>query len=469
MTLLALSTSGGFTEVPAAAKPRVSNVAHRSLEYKGDVEALEVGTALGLPGITRNGSDIVVSFQAELGAIYRLERKLNLTDSAWQSIPGVNDLTATSNGPVQITHPGAVGLGRGFYRVTETTAIFVDTIGGNDGNVGSMLSPKKTLAAGITAAAAANPVRSVYVSKGTYSEMVTLVSGVSLYGGYDASAGWTRSPSNFTAIVSPGPIAISGNGLSAAVTVDQFTVVAANASGNGPGGEGLSSYGVLIVNSPGGVTLKTLSITAGNGTAGQAGSTGGTGSAGGIGGNAMGITHGTSGSSPCGANGGQGANGVSGVSSGNMGGMGTTMPGGGTGAAGGNPGAAGSCNAHSSTNGGNAPPVAANGGAGAGAPGGTPNLALGVLNASNLYLPPSGGSGGVGFTGGGGGGGGSGGGTATGTNFRLHQLQQPLEWRRRWRWRRRLWRCWAGSVDAAAEGALRWPLSIRWSRLMRRT
>ena len=412
------------TELPAEVNPRVRNdiddssVANPKGGYGIGVGALEVGTAFRLIGITRNGSDIVVTFQAELGAKYRLERKLNLlTDSTWQSIPGVNDLTAPNNGPAQITDPGAVGLGRAFYRVTESTAIFVDFFGGNDGNAGTMLSPKRTLAAGIAAAAAANPVRNVYVSKGTYGEAVTLSNGVSLYGGYDAATGWTRSSTNITTISSPGPIAISGNGLSAAVTLDQFTVVAANASGNGAGGEGLSSYGVLILNSPGGVTLRALSITAGNGTAGQAGSTGGTGSAGGIGGNALGTTHGISGSSPCGATGGQGGDGVNGVSSGIMGAMGTTVSGGGTGASGGNPGSPGICDTFSTTNGGSAPAVAANGGAGTGAPGGAPNLALGVLNTSNLYLPPSGGSGGVGFTGGGGAGGGSGGGTASGTNF----------------------------------------------------
>ena len=48
-------------------------------------------------GIMRNGPDIVVTFWAEQGATYRLERKLQITDPLWQSIPGVNDLTAASN------------------------------------------------------------------------------------------------------------------------------------------------------------------------------------------------------------------------------------------------------------------------------------------------------------------------------------------------------------------------------------
>lgn len=71
-------------------------------------------------GIMRNGPDIVVTFEAGQGATYRLERKLNITDPLWQSIPGVNDLTAANTGPAQITDPGAVSLGTAFYRVNPT-------------------------------------------------------------------------------------------------------------------------------------------------------------------------------------------------------------------------------------------------------------------------------------------------------------------------------------------------------------
>ena len=73
-----------------------------------------------LLNIARNGSDIAVTFEATQGTTYRLERKISLTGAAWQSIPGVNDLTATNNGPAQIIDPGAVPLGKAFYRVRDT-------------------------------------------------------------------------------------------------------------------------------------------------------------------------------------------------------------------------------------------------------------------------------------------------------------------------------------------------------------
>ena len=103
----------------------------RSAELPGkQIHSLQMGVNLAtswpgdstLPpaGIMRNGPDIVVTFLAEQGATYRLERKLQITDSLWQSIPGVNDLTAASTGTAQITDPGAVSLGAAFYRVNAT-------------------------------------------------------------------------------------------------------------------------------------------------------------------------------------------------------------------------------------------------------------------------------------------------------------------------------------------------------------
>src|SRR4051812_15198933 len=81
----------------------------RSAELPGrQVYSLEMGAnlaaaqpndgALLRADIMRVGADIVVTFSAEQGATYRLERKLQITDSLWQSIPGVNDLTPASSG-----------------------------------------------------------------------------------------------------------------------------------------------------------------------------------------------------------------------------------------------------------------------------------------------------------------------------------------------------------------------------------
>src|SRR5690349_1440582 len=87
---------------------------------------LPVLAELRILEIKRMGDDVAIAFQAEQGVTYRLERKTNLTTSAWQSISGVNDVTATSNGPVQVTDPGGSGLGQAFYRVNASRGIYVD-------------------------------------------------------------------------------------------------------------------------------------------------------------------------------------------------------------------------------------------------------------------------------------------------------------------------------------------------------
>jgi hypothetical protein len=81
-----------------------------------DVGAFEFGVTIHLISIARSGNDIVVTVQAIQGANYRLERRADIANpsSPWIA---VNDLTATSNGPSPIPDPGAVSLGKTFYRV----------------------------------------------------------------------------------------------------------------------------------------------------------------------------------------------------------------------------------------------------------------------------------------------------------------------------------------------------------------
>ena len=67
--------------------------------------------------VARSGSDVVVTFAAMAGETYRLERKLEITDAMWQTIPGVPDLTAPNDGPAKISDPGAISLGKAFYQV----------------------------------------------------------------------------------------------------------------------------------------------------------------------------------------------------------------------------------------------------------------------------------------------------------------------------------------------------------------
>ncbi|HNF98820.1 MAG TPA: DUF1565 domain-containing protein, partial [Pseudomonadota bacterium] len=152
-----------------------------------------------------------------------------------------------------------------------SAAIFVATTG-KDTNPGTMASPVLTITKAL-ALAAAQSKTSVYVSKGTYIESVTLKSGISLYGGFDESMGWQRSAANVSRIQWSGT-AVSATGISAETHVESLTISALQPL------SGYSTYGVLVANSTGPVFLRYDQITAGDapaglpGTAGTAGATG---------------------------------------------------------------------------------------------------------------------------------------------------------------------------------------------------
>jgi serine protease AprX len=82
-----------------------------------DIKAAVDAALLRPLSITRSGNNIVVSFFAVAGKKYRLERKIDITNATWQSIPGVSDLNPATTGATQITDPNGTSLGKAFYRV----------------------------------------------------------------------------------------------------------------------------------------------------------------------------------------------------------------------------------------------------------------------------------------------------------------------------------------------------------------
>jgi hypothetical protein len=76
--------------------------------------------------------------------------------------------------------------------------IYVATNVGNDNTgLGTMSSPFKTIAKGVSTAAALGGAQAVHVAQGEYSEKVTLVEGISLLGGYRC-CDWARSRDVYT-------------------------------------------------------------------------------------------------------------------------------------------------------------------------------------------------------------------------------------------------------------------------------
>lgn len=82
-----------------------------------DIKAAVDAALLRVVSIADNGNDIAVGFSAVAGGTYRLERKINLTDATWQSIPGVADFTASTTGTAQIIDPGEGNQPGAFYHV----------------------------------------------------------------------------------------------------------------------------------------------------------------------------------------------------------------------------------------------------------------------------------------------------------------------------------------------------------------
>ncbi|MFO0547664.1 MAG: hypothetical protein U0271_04700 [Polyangiaceae bacterium] len=279
-------------------------------------------------------------------------------------------------------------------------AIFVATTG-NDANAGTKSAPMATVIAAIGRAQTSGKTQ-IYISNGTYLGRVTLVNGISLYGGYSATNNWARAD-GYTAIIRSTVVAnsrvtaLEGNGISSATTVDRLSIQTGTTTQ-----ANTNNYAVYCT----GCTALTLSrniIDAGsagpgaNGTDGAVGIAGNGGGAGGPGscdGSSQG-TGGTAGTSSCSRNGGTG--GTGGNDSGGSGTNGTTGQIGTSGGIGGGSGDPGGDGANGATG--------TSGSQGSGGGGG-----LGGTVTGGFWVSANGSTGALGTAGNGGGGGGGGGG-----------------------------------------------------------
>jgi len=273
---------------------------------------------------------------------------------------------------------------------------------GSDTAAGTKDAPVQTIAAGLAKAAAAAPAEAVFVQAGSYAEALVVPSGVTIYGGFDAS--WNRAGSAATEITGASP-AVTFQAITATSGLDHVTVKSTDASQPGE-----SSIAVLVTGSSMMVELRTVTLLPGNGAPGKDGGNGVAAAGGAAGSDGHpGVEHSTAflcnnnplpaagagGTSTCGRAG--GAGGAPGVGSGTGA---TGAPG-----AGGTPGGVGGATTKPGT---------------AGTPGvnGTPGMLgsggmeTGVF-AGAVYMPSDGGNGTAGGNANGGGGGGGGGG---GTN-----------------------------------------------------
>ena len=157
----------------------------------------------------------------------------------------------------------------------EKKAIFASPIG-NDAAPGTKASPKRQIRVAVTAAAAAG--KDVYAATGSY-ERVSLVSGVSIYGGYDAST-WARRGTLVTAIFGDGEGIFADK--ATGVLLQLLKVTGATSQLKVP--PGTSFYGIRAVNRSN-LTLQRVSVSARSGEEGAFGARGTPGATGRPGGN----------------------------------------------------------------------------------------------------------------------------------------------------------------------------------------
>lgn len=227
-------------------------------------------------------------------------------------------------------------------------SIFVSTGGSNSAGCGlwnqatvRAPSPCLTIAFGITRANNLG-YSSVIVEEGTYAESVTMVSGISVYGGYinDNRTYRIRDVGDYTTTIqaqsTTGVLFTSITG--SATNLDGFTVVGQSIAGAAAtNSAGASTYAVRVVNSNANARVRNSRIEAGSAQAGGNGSGGGNGASGGNGGNGVNGSSGTGGGGGTGGcnSGGAGGTGGFGTGSGNPGANGSGPAGGGGGNGGG--------------------------------------------------------------------------------------------------------------------------------------
>lgn len=117
----------------------------------------------------------------------------------------------------------------------------------------------------------------VYVCDGKYAERVTLSSAVSLYGGLlcpndDAGPAWSYVGGQAQIIGPQNEIALTVSGVTSAVSIEDMSFSAPNASGQDPRGDGFSSIAALVNAST--LALRRCALTAGRGDNGHDGALG---------------------------------------------------------------------------------------------------------------------------------------------------------------------------------------------------
>ncbi|MFT3712501.1 MAG: hypothetical protein QM817_33050 [Archangium sp.] len=197
-------------------------------------------------------------------------------------------------------------------------AVFVDPVGGNDGNAGTRAMPKQTIAAAL-----ATGKTQLYLATGTYTA-VDVSEAVAVFGGYTPSGAWPRTSTRSV---------VTGSFTAQPSDAGRVVFERLEVNGDDGMGAGQAAVALRLINTASTSVLSDLRIVAGTGALGSpgaaaaasptgnpgsAGVAGDTGSNGGSGGNSANC--GDAGLSPHGFDGGAGATTTPGTGNGGHGG-----------------------------------------------------------------------------------------------------------------------------------------------------
>ncbi len=153
--------------------------------------------------------------------------------------------------------------------IDEAYGVFVSAQGADAGD-GTRASPYRTIEEGMTAAKRAGKRVYVCADGGSYPEPLNIgaaMDGLEVYGGFRCD-NWQYSGALKAEIATTTPIAVRVTGLQMGLTLEDFSVTAADATVDGG-----SSFGMIVANSRN-VVLRRVRVTAGAGKAGANGSYG---------------------------------------------------------------------------------------------------------------------------------------------------------------------------------------------------
>lgn len=236
--------------------------------------------------IIRQGTNVVISWAITNSTNFILQKTSAITNDTWSNVTpapttnaGNKFVTVTPTNPavffrllldesllVDDPDDSFIDSNNDGIDGTVAKAIFVAPTG-DDSKAGTMTEPMKTIAAALLKATVQGKIH-VYVAQGVYTAAsLTLVSGISIYGGYNA-LDWSRANSNVTQFSASSVKAVVATGVSSPTTLDHLQITSTDAKTAGE-----SSYGIFAVNSSG-LIVRRCRITSGNGAEGTPGGDG---------------------------------------------------------------------------------------------------------------------------------------------------------------------------------------------------